>query len=195
MIARTLLATAAVLASAAGARADTPITGRLTSTALGEVRQYTVRLPASYARDSTRRYPVIYVLDGPPLDAHTAAAAAEVAAAGDAPELIVVGIPNMQRGGRARDFLPPYLSFRAAMARRSPAAPTGSCASCVTSCCRESTATTAPPGRGCCRATRSVRSSCATRYRPRRRCSTAGSPTHRQSGATKTPSPRICRAG
>lgn len=52
------------------------------------------------------------VLDGPPLDGHTAEAAAALARDGAAPGLIVVGIPNMRRGGRARDFLPPTLSFR-----------------------------------------------------------------------------------
>lgn len=88
-----------------------PESGRLTSVALGEVREYTVRLPASYAREPRRRYPVVYVLDGPPLDAHTFDAAAANAVSGRSPELIVVGIPNMQRGGRARDFLPPELRF------------------------------------------------------------------------------------
>ncbi len=94
------------------AEAKPPIAGRLPSAALGETREFSVRLPASYDARPERRYPVIYVLDGPPLDADTAAGAAQLAARGQAPELIVVGIPNMQRGGRARDFLPPSLSFR-----------------------------------------------------------------------------------
>ena len=88
------------------------VVGRLTSAALGEVRDYSVRLPASYAREPHKRFPVIYVLDGPPLDGHTAEGAASLAGGGLAPELIVVGIPNMRRDGRARDFLPPWLSFR-----------------------------------------------------------------------------------
>jgi predicted alpha/beta superfamily hydrolase len=108
--ARSLLA-AAVLAVAAEAGAQAPLTANLTSSVLGEVRAFTVRLPAGYAREPQRRYPVVYVLDGPPLDGHTAQGAATLAAAGEAPGLIVVGIPNMQRGGRARDFLPPFLSF------------------------------------------------------------------------------------
>lgn len=103
-----------LLASMSGVHASdgAPIVGRLTSAALGEVRDFSVRLPDSYASQPRKRYPVIYVLDGPPLDGQTAAGAARLAASGDAPELIVVGIPNMQRGGRARDFLPPSLSFR-----------------------------------------------------------------------------------
>ena len=95
----------------AAASDGAPTTGRVTSTALAEARDFTVRLPASYAREPHKRYPVIYVLDGPPLDAHTAEGATSLAARGLAPDLIVVGIPNMQRGGRARDFLPPFLSF------------------------------------------------------------------------------------
>ncbi|MGD9902732.1 MAG: alpha/beta hydrolase [Vicinamibacterales bacterium] len=86
--------------------------GRLTSAALGEVREYSVRLPPGYARNPRRRFPVVYVLDGPPLDGYTAEGATRLADQGLAPELIVVGIPNMQTSGRARDFLPPWLSFR-----------------------------------------------------------------------------------
>ncbi len=81
------------------------------SFALDEVREYTVRLPDGYSRGARRRYPVVYVLDGPPLDGHTAAAARVLARDGAAPGLIVVGIPNMQRGSRARDFLPPDIHF------------------------------------------------------------------------------------
>lgn len=111
VIARSLFAVVIVLAVAADAGAQTPLTANLTSQVLGEVRAFTVRLPDGYAKAPGRRYPVVYVLDGPPLDGHTAQGAAPLAAAGQAPGLIVVGIPNMQRGGRARDFLPPFLSF------------------------------------------------------------------------------------
>lgn len=111
VIARALLAAAVLLAAAPEADAQAPLTANLTSSVLGEVRAYTVHLPDSYARDTQRRYPVVYVLDGPPLDDHTAQGARPLAVAGQAPGLIVVGIPNMQRNGRARDFLPPFLSF------------------------------------------------------------------------------------
>lgn len=84
---------------------------RFQSAALDEVREYTVRVPDGYARAPRRRHPVVYVLDGPPLDGHTADAARVLAREGAAPGLIVVGIPNMQRGGRARDFLPPAIRF------------------------------------------------------------------------------------
>lgn len=111
VIARALLATAVLLAWPLDARAQTPLVGRVTSSVLGEMREFTVRLPAGYDRDRARRFPVVYVLDGPPLDQQTALAAAQEARAGGVPDLIVVGIPNMQRSGRARDFLPPFLSF------------------------------------------------------------------------------------
>ncbi len=111
VIARALLAAAVLLAAAPEADAQAPLTANLTSSVLGEVRAYTVHLPDGYARDTQRRYPVVYVLDGPPLDAHTAQGARPLAAAGQAPGLVVVGIPNMQRSSRARDFLPPFLSF------------------------------------------------------------------------------------
>ena len=111
VIARALLAAAVLLAAAPEADAQAPLTANLTSSVLGEVRAYTVRLPDGYARAPQRRYRVVYVLDGPPLDDHTAQGAATLAAAGQAPGLIVVGIPNMQRSGRARDFLPPFLKF------------------------------------------------------------------------------------
>jgi len=107
VITRVLAVAATVLAGVIDAGAEAPLTGRVTSRALGEVREYTVYLPEAYAREPQRRYAVAYVLDGPPLDQHTAAGAA----ASGAPPLIVVGIPNMQRGGRARDFLPPTLAF------------------------------------------------------------------------------------
>ena len=111
VFARALLAAAVILAAASEADAQAPLTANLTSSVLAEGRAYTVHLPDGYARDTERRYPVVYVLDGPPLDDHTAQGARPLAAGGQAPGLIVVGIPNMQRSGRARDFLPPFLKF------------------------------------------------------------------------------------
>lgn len=86
-------------------------TGRIQSAALGTAREFTVRLPEGYAAQPQRRYPTIYVLDGPPLDGHTADAARALAREGAGPGVLVVGIPNMRRGERARDFLPPSMSF------------------------------------------------------------------------------------
>lgn len=80
-----------------------------------------MRRPEAYAGAPRARFPVVYVLDGPPLDGHTDAAARVLAREEAAPGLIVVGIPNMRRGSRARDFLPPEIHF----ARGSGAAFTG----------------------------------------------------------------------
>lgn len=77
------------------------------STVLSEQRQYLVHLPESYERAPTRRYPVIYVLDGSSQDVHTAASAALMARIGVTPEVIVVGIPNISGKGRQRDYTPP----------------------------------------------------------------------------------------
>jgi predicted alpha/beta superfamily hydrolase len=97
-------------ADTAAAATPAPLVRRVRSAALDEVREYTVRLPEGYGR-AGRRFPVVYVLDGPPLDGHTEAAARVLARRGEAPGLIVVGIPNMRRGERARDFLPPAIHF------------------------------------------------------------------------------------
>lgn len=106
---------------AAVAAAPNVLVRRFRSAALEEVREYMVRLPEGYAHPARRRYPVVYVLDGPPLDAQTDAAARVLARDRVAPGLIVVGIPNMQRGGRARDFLPPAIR----LSRRDGSSSTG----------------------------------------------------------------------
>lgn len=79
----------------------------LTSSVLGEEREYLVHLPTSYAMNPERRYPVIYVLDGSSQDIHTAESAALLARIGLMPEIIVVGIPNVSGEGRQRDYTPP----------------------------------------------------------------------------------------
>ena len=79
----------------------------ITSVLLGEQREYLIHLPNSYKREPNRRYPVIYVLDGSSQDLHTAASAALLARVRVAPEVIVVGIPNIDGKGRQRDYTPP----------------------------------------------------------------------------------------
>lgn len=75
----------------------------LHSAVLDEDREYAVSLPASYDRSSTRRYPVVYVLDGERQFRHTAVDAAYLANVGEMPEAIVVGITSTVR---VRDFSP-----------------------------------------------------------------------------------------
>ncbi len=82
----------------------------LPSAVLHESRSIWVHLPADYA-STTQTYPVLYVLDGGSQFKY-AAAVADYLADYDRnriPQLIVVGIPNVDRG---RDFTPVY-SLRA----------------------------------------------------------------------------------
>lgn len=80
----------------------------LVSTILHETRRVRVALPASYARTGPeRRYPVTIVLDGGSLLAPVETVSRELAANGQIPESIVVGIENTDR---LRDLTPPGLS-------------------------------------------------------------------------------------
>ncbi len=85
------------------------VAGTLRSSVLEEERPFLVHLPESYARSPQRQYPTIYVLDGTSQDLPTARAADLMARIGTIPELIVVGIPNVGRGGRERNYTPPGL--------------------------------------------------------------------------------------
>ena len=73
------------------------------SAVLKEERNYRVYLPDSYAWAKDRRYPVLYVLDGESQFLHTAASVDYLAAHGETPELIVVGLDSTVR---VRDFSP-----------------------------------------------------------------------------------------
>ena len=76
---------------------------RLASRVLAETRVIDVTLPASYGTDSTRRYPVLIVLDGDVEQQIAATTAQFYAGTSQIPELIVVGVRNVNRG---RDFTP-----------------------------------------------------------------------------------------
>lgn len=74
----------------------------LASRHLGAERAYRVELPASYGvSGSQQRYPVLVVLDAQQHFAHVAASARYLAAQGDIPELIVVGVNS---GKRVHDY-------------------------------------------------------------------------------------------
>jgi hypothetical protein len=66
------------------------------SPALGEQRSVQVHLPAGYAL-SAAHYPVVFVTDGNEHFEHVSATVDFLAAAGEAPPMIVVGIPNTSR--------------------------------------------------------------------------------------------------
>lgn len=76
---------------------------RIASRVLSETRVIDVSLPPSYGTDSTRRYPVLIVLDGDVEQQIAATTAQFYAATSQIPELIVVGVRNVNRG---RDFTP-----------------------------------------------------------------------------------------
>ena len=78
------------------------------SRVLSEQRDLIVSLPDSYQQDTTRRYPVLYVLDGSSQTAPTAQSARLMARIGVMPEIIVVGLPASGEN-RARDYTPPYM--------------------------------------------------------------------------------------
>lgn len=102
---RTILSALLGCALAAPAFASGPITAGLQTVAsrhLGAERSYRVELPASYAASgSQQRYPLLLVLDAQQHFAHVAANARFLAAQGDIPELIVVGVNS---GKRVHDY-------------------------------------------------------------------------------------------
>jgi predicted alpha/beta superfamily hydrolase len=90
---------------------EAPVAGatasRLHSVLLDEDREYYVYLPEGYEAQGTRRYPVLYVLDGNSQSGHTAESAALLARIGDIPPMIVVGVPSVDGETRNRDYTPP----------------------------------------------------------------------------------------
>ena len=80
----------------------------LHSAILNEERRVIIHLPRNYASEASRKYSVMYVLDGTSQDQHTADKIAVLSDAGLIPSAIVVGIPNT-RGNRERDQTPPYM--------------------------------------------------------------------------------------
>lgn len=78
------------------------------STILSEDRRVIIHLPRNYSKDTTQKYPVMYVLDGTSQDQHTADKIAVLSDAALIPKAIVVGLPNT-RGNRERDQTPPYM--------------------------------------------------------------------------------------
>ena len=112
-----LIAATALLSVAAGylvcrflqdePQAVGPNVGMLQSTILNERREYFVHLPDGYGANTNARYAVLYVLDAAEQVNHTAESASLLARVGVIPPVIVVGIPNVSRNTRGRDFTPP----------------------------------------------------------------------------------------
>ena len=71
---------------------------------LQEDRNILIYLPSSYDTDKDGKFPVMYLLDGFDHFHHVSGLVSFLAWAGKTPEMIVVGIPNVDRG---RDLTPP----------------------------------------------------------------------------------------
>jgi predicted alpha/beta superfamily hydrolase len=102
-----LMAVAIPTAAPAQADGGTPlVTGRsyrLDSPVLGESRVIEMALPAGYDANLSRRYPVLYVLDGEVESAAAIAITRFYATMGQLPPMIVVGVRNTDR---TRDLTP-----------------------------------------------------------------------------------------
>ena len=77
------------------------------SSVLGQERELIIHLPTAY--DSTKRYPVLYVLDGSSQDQPLADKLDSLSGQGLVPPTIVVGIPNMNGTNRTLQLVPPFM--------------------------------------------------------------------------------------
>lgn len=84
------------------------IQANLHSTIMNDERRVIIHLPRNYSKDESRKYPVMYVLDGTSQDQHTADKITVLSDAELIPSAIVVGLPNT-RGNRERDQTPPFM--------------------------------------------------------------------------------------
>ncbi|GCC51023.1 alpha/beta hydrolase [Chryseotalea sanaruensis] len=80
---------------------------KLYSSVLQQERELLIHLPFNY--DSTKKYPVFYVLDGSSLDRNLDQTLDVLAKANCAREGIVVGIPNMTADNRSKNLVPPFM--------------------------------------------------------------------------------------
>jgi len=102
----TLLVVLALVQADAGTPLEIGRTYRIASRTLGETRVIDVSLPDSYSDDTTRRYPVLVVLDGDYDHQIAATIARFYSATSQMPEVIVVGVRNVDRN---RDMTPELL--------------------------------------------------------------------------------------
>lgn len=74
---------------------------------LGQERALIIHLPSGY--NPTKRYPVLYVLDGSSQDQPLADKLDSLFGQGLVPQTIVVGIPNMNGSNRTLQLVPPFM--------------------------------------------------------------------------------------
>ncbi len=103
--------THAALASSDPARreypADSVLNIQIHSRVLGQDRDLIIHLPPGHG--PSKKYPVIYVLDGSSQDQHIADTFDSLSALGLVPQTIVVGIPNMSGANRILQLVPPFM--------------------------------------------------------------------------------------
>jgi predicted alpha/beta superfamily hydrolase len=80
---------------------------KLYSQVLHEERELLINLPDHY--DSTKKYPVFYVLDGSSLDRNLDQTLDVLTQAHYVHEAIIVGIPNMTAENRTNNLIPPFM--------------------------------------------------------------------------------------
>ena len=111
---RPILIFAILFAFACGSEAqeksktDSLIFTELNSKVLNEKRRIVVHLPLNYTKQSSKKYPVMYVLDAGSMDFNIADRLFTLASARIAPECITVGILNA-RNTRERDQTPTFM--------------------------------------------------------------------------------------
>jgi len=81
-----------------------PIPDKFQSQILNEKRALLIQLPSGYNKKPKRKYPVMYLLDGPSNLSHTSGTLDFLSLSGEVPEMIIVGIANTNR---TRDLTPP----------------------------------------------------------------------------------------
>lgn len=89
------------------AAVDSVVQTRFQSRVLGQERELIIHLPSAY--DPTKRYPVLYVLDGSSQDQPLADKLDSLFGQGLVPQMIVVGIPNMSGNNRTFQLVPPFM--------------------------------------------------------------------------------------
>lgn len=87
--------------------ADSVVQLTYQSRILGQERELIIHLPSGY--DPTKRYPVMYVLDGSSQDQPLADKFDSLFRQGLVPQTIVVGIPNMSGSNRTLQLVPPFM--------------------------------------------------------------------------------------
>ena len=77
------------------------------SAILNQERELIVHFPGGY--DPSKKYPVLFVLDGSSQDQHISDKFDSLHIAAKTPQVIIIGIPNMTRDNRVFQLVPPFM--------------------------------------------------------------------------------------